>query len=143
MVQIASFPRYFLPISWLIGSIPRVFLVHHTDVIPSMSNIGLVMVAKIEGEKNMVVIQRVGEDVYSMCALKKDLKIKDVRTITKAARDKQIDNVNSRNVHMPMDEGEWWQGTTVRKLNTQNKRDVSLKFLKEDISIKFHPLNYY
>jgi DNA replication regulator SLD3 len=88
----------------------------------------MVMVAKVEGEKNMVVIERIGECVYSMCALNKDVKVKDVRTVAKMAKDTELPVVTE--VEGTLQEGnEWWRGMVVRKLETQEKQELSLQFL--------------
>jgi DNA replication regulator SLD3 len=88
----------------------------------------MVMIAKVEGEKNMVVIEGIGERMYSMCALKKDVKVKDVRTVAKMAKETELPLVTE--VEEPVHEGnEWWRGMVVRKLETREKREISLQFL--------------
>ena len=86
------------------------------------------MVAKIEGEKNMVVIERVGERIYSMCALKKDVKVKDVRTIAKTAKETEQPPATET---ATIEGGEWWRGMVARRHNQENQ-GVSLQFLIRD-----------
>jgi hypothetical protein len=68
VTPIAVFPWYFMSIPWLVGYMLCVFSVR-TPIIPGE---GMFIVAKVEGEKNMAVIERIKEHVYSMCALKKE-----------------------------------------------------------------------
>ena len=88
------------------------------------------MIAKVEGEKNMVVVERVAENVYSMCTLKKDLKIKDVRLVVKSTKETDISNLERpRDESMQLDGEEWWKKVTVNNLFAGEKKDVSLEFL--------------
>jgi hypothetical protein len=62
----------------------------------------------------MVVVER--SDVYSMCMLKKDLKVKDVRLVAKSAKETDISNLlTPRAESMQINGKEWW-----RKLTTRN-----------------------
>jgi hypothetical protein len=130
VVPIATFPRVFFPIQWLLGCMPRVFSAHRRDIIPSTAGVEVVMIAKIEGEKNMVVLERVGESVYSMCMLKKDLKVKDVRSVSKSAKETDMTNLARGNEEvMEADGDEWWRKMTVNNLRRGDENQVSLKFL--------------
>lgn len=88
------------------------------------------MIAKVEGEKNMVVVERVAENVYSMCTLKKDVKIKDVRLVVKSTKETDISNLERpRDESIQLDGEEWWKKATVNNLFTGEKKDMSLEFL--------------
>ena len=88
------------------------------------------MIAKVEGEKNMVVVERVGEHVYSMCTLKKDLKVKDVRLAAKSAKETDTSYLaRPRDESMQVDGEEWWRKLAVSNLFSGEKKGVSLEFL--------------
>ena len=143
VIPVASFPRAFLPISWLSGSTPKIFSTHSPENLTRAIGSGVVMVAKVEGEKSMVIMERVDDRVYSMCSLRKDLKIKDVRYIAKASRDNDVKlEVKALNAAaMPVDGSEWWTSMAVQTLPSDFSRHISLKFLHgETPSIQFAPL---
>lgn len=137
VIPVASFPRVFFPISWLSGSKPRVFSTHSAENLTRIIGLGVVMVAKIEGEKSMVIIERVDDHVYSMCSLRKDLKIKDVRSVAKMSRDKdiklEVKQMCAAIAAMPVEGSEWWRGMAVQGLQSDLNRQVSLKFLNTEI----------
>src|SRR5271155_2451374 len=109
---------------------PRVFSSHRREFIPSISGRDPIMIAKVEGEKNMVVVERVGEHVYSMCMLKKDLKVKDIRLVAKSAKETDISNlVRPRDESMQIDGEEWWRKLAVSNLISGEKKEVSIDFL--------------
>ena len=140
MIPIATFPRYYFPISWLVGSTPRIFAANQKQIIPGSDKRGLIMIARVEGEKGMVVIEQVEEYLYSMCALKKDLKVKDVRTIFKASKEKDnIVEVSSTDENMQIDGDEWWKNIAVRNITQGERGDVSLQFLLDERSPEFNP----
>ena len=96
------------------------------------------MIAKVEGEKNMVVIERVGDYIYSMCTLKKDLKVKDVRIVAKTAKEMGSTNyVRKADETMHVDGEEWWRRMMVRNLHSTENQQVSLQFLVKDDSAEF------
>jgi hypothetical protein len=98
------------------------------------------MVAKVEGEKNLVVIERFGDCIYSMCTLKKELKVKDVRLVAKMARERDLATyVRTAAETMHVDGGEWWRRMTIRDLHSTNKQQVSLQFLIEDDIMGYIP----
>lgn len=136
VIPVASFPRVFLPLSWLVGSNPRIFSTHATESLTRIIALGVVMVAKIEGEKSMVIIELVDDRVYSMCSLRKDLKIKDVRAVAKMSRDKELKlEVKQVNAAMPVEGNEWWTNMAVQTLQSDFSRQLTLKFLtNEEIS---------
>jgi hypothetical protein len=88
----------------------------------------MVMVAKVDGEKSMVVIERIGERLYSMCTLKKDVKVKDVRTAAKTAKETDQPPVTEAEKVMG---GEWWKGMVARRCDSE-KQEISLQFLIQD-----------
>jgi hypothetical protein len=89
---------------------------------------GAVMIAKVEGEKSMVVIEKIGECLYSMCALKKDLKIKDVRTAARSAKDFEIPSqIQTEKDEMQVDGNEWWRGLMVRPSQLKPRQDATLQ----------------
>src|SRR5271170_1961871 len=119
VIPVASFPRLFLPLSWLAGSNPRIFTTHAVEGVAGIIGLGMVMVAKVEGEKSMVIIERVDERVYSMCLLRKDLKIKDVRAVAKLSRDKELKlEIKQVNAAMPIEGNEWWKNMAVQSLQS-------------------------
>jgi len=137
VIPMATFPRVFLPICWLVGLTPRIFSTQRKDIIPSSSK-DLVMIAKVEGEKSMVVIEQVGDCIYSMCTLKKDLKVKDVRTVAKTAKECGSTNyVRTAEETMHVDGEEWWRRMMVRNLYSTNNQQSSLQFLVKDDSAEF------
>jgi len=78
----------------------------------------------------MVVVERVGEHVYSMCMLKKDLKVKDVRLVAKSAKETDVSNlVRPRDESMQLDGEEWWRKLAVNNPFSGEKKEVSLEFL--------------
>lgn len=86
------------------------------------------MIAKVEGEKSMVVIEKIGQCLYSMCALKKDLKIKDVRTAARSAKEFEIPSqIQPENNEMQIDGNEWWRGLMVRQSQLKPRQDVTLR----------------
>jgi hypothetical protein len=92
----------------------------------------MVMVAKVEGEKNMVLIEKVGECIYSMCTLKKELKIKDIRTVAKMARDVNQQTQAQNEDRMEVDGDEWWARMVVREPQRRTEQDMKLQFLIDD-----------
>lgn len=98
------------------------------------------MIAKVEGEKSMVVIERVGGCIYSMCTLKKDLKIKDVRIVAKTAKETGPSiQPRSCDQSMNIDGDEWWKKMMVRNLHSTDNQEASLHFLvKDDIAEFIH-----
>jgi hypothetical protein len=142
IIPVASFPRVFLPLSWLVGSNPRVFTTHAAEGLARIIGLGVVMVAKVEGEKSMVIIERVDERAYSMCLLRKDLKIKDVRAVAKMSRDKELKlEVKQVNAAMPVEGNEWWKNMAVQALQTDFNRQITLKFLSNDTISEFDSLS--
>jgi len=134
VIPVASFPRAFLPISWLSGSTPRIFSTHSPENLTRAIGLGVVMVAKVEGEKSMVIMERVDDHVYSMCSLRKDLKIKDIRYVAKTSRDNDIKlEVKALNAAaMPVDGSEWWTSMTVQTLPSDINRQIFLEFLHRE-----------
>lgn len=114
------------------GSTPRVFTAHRVPIIQTTNGEGMVMVAKVEGEKNLVVIEKIGECLYSMCTLKKDLKIKDIRTVAKTARDMDQTNQAPDGDSMQVDGDEWWRRMIVRHPQRREEQELSLNFLIGD-----------
>jgi hypothetical protein len=100
----------------------------------------MVMVAKIEGEKNMVLIEKVGECIYSMCLLKKELKIKDIRTVAKMARDVNQQNRPQDDDRMHVDGEEWWARMVVREPHRHAEPDLKLHFLIDDGTVEYSPV---
>ena len=101
---------------------------------------GAVMIAKVEGEKNMVVIEKIGECLYSMCALKKDLKIKDIRTAARSAKECEIPSqIQTETDEMEIDGNEWWRGLMVRPSQLKPRQDATLQLnlLVQDGSAKY------
>jgi hypothetical protein len=135
VLPISTFSRCLLPISWIVGSTPRVFTAHRVPTIPPGVN-GMVMVAKVEGEKNMVLIEKVGECIYSMCTLKKELKIKDIRTVAKMARDVNQQNQAQDEDRIQVDGDEWWARMVVREPQRRTEQDLKLQFLIDDGTVE-------
>jgi hypothetical protein len=92
----------------------------------------MVMVAKVEGEKNMVVIEKIGECIYSMCILQKDLKIKDIRTAAKTAKELDQKAQVSDGDRMQVDGDEWWRRMVVQESQRRDEQDLNLNFLIDD-----------
>jgi hypothetical protein len=93
------------------------------------------MVAKVESEKSMVILERIDDHVYSMCSLRKDLRIKDVRSVAKMSRDKDVKlQIKAMNPAMPVDGSEWWKSMAVQDFPSEIDCQVSLKFLDNDTS---------
>ena len=133
VLPIAVIPRICFPVCWLAGPTPRVFSTHRHDILPSISGLGMVMVAKVEGEKCMVVIERVGDNMHAMCALKKDLKVKDVRLVAKTSKEiAPSSRVAAVDESMQVDGGEWWRRMMAKKPYHGEEKQISLKFLIED-----------
>ena len=95
------------------------------------------MIAKVEGEKNMVVIEKIGDYIYSMCTLKKDLKVKDVRIVAKTAKEKDVNIVRTTDEGMHIEGGEWWRKMVVRNIHSGEKQQVSLQFLTGDVNTEY------
>ena len=101
----------------------------------------MVIVAKVEGEKSMVVIERVSERVYSMCTLKKDVKVKDVRTTAKTAKESDLPRTDG---NIQVDGDEWWRSMVSRKHNIEmlsSSQELSLQFLIQDTPTTEFPPN--
>jgi hypothetical protein len=100
----------------------------------------VVMIAKVEGEKSMVAIERVCGFVYSMCTLKKDLKVKDVRIVAKTAKEMGPSiQPRSCDQSINVDGDVWWKRMMVRNLHSTDNEEVSLHFLvKEDTAEFYH-----
>ena len=97
------------------------------------------MIAKVEGEKSMVVIERVGGCIYSMCTLKKDLKVKDVRIVAKTAKEMGPSiQLTTCDQSMNVDGDEWWKRMMVRNLHSADNQEVSLHFLVKDDPAEFN-----
>ena len=139
IIPVASFPRVFLPLSWLLGSTPRIFSTHAAEGLTRIIGLGVVMVAKIEGEKNIVIIERVDHCIYSMCSLRKDLKIKDVRAVAKMSRDKELElEIKQVNAAMPVEGNEWWKNMAVQTLQPKLNRQITLKLLSNESISELH-----
>ena len=134
VTPVVTIPRPLLPIDWLVGSSPRIFSVHRTLLIPSINGIEPVIVAKVEGEKSMVVIEQIDKCLYTMCTLRKDLKLKDVRTVAKSAKDLSLQvQEQADDPRMEIGEDEWWRGMVVRPKQGQGEHpSLQLQFLLED-----------
>ena len=88
------------------------------------------MIAKIEGEKNMVAVEKVGDKIYSMCTLKKDLKVKDVRLAAKSAKETDLSGLVRRRDENKQSEGEdWWRKLVVQNPFFGERKQVSLEFM--------------
>lgn len=133
VTPVASFPRVFLPISWLSGSTPRVFSTASPDNLTRIIGLAAVMIAKVEGEKSMVIIERIDDCVYSMSSLRKDLKIKDVRSAAKMSRDKDVKlEVKPVNCTIPDNGSDWWKNIAVQHRQSDCNRQVPFKFLNNE-----------
>ena len=133
VTPVCMFPRVLLPIDWIIGSSPRVFTAHRTKLIPSSNGVESVMIAKVEGEKNMVVIEQIDKCIYTMCTLRKDLKLKDVRVVAKAAKDiRPTTRDESDGNGMELEGSEWWRRMMAGSSRVCPIRSVSLQFLIND-----------
>lgn len=95
------------------------------------------MVAKVEGEKNMVVIEKISDHIYSMCTLKKDLKVKDVRMVAKTAKEKDVNIVRTTDEGIHIEGGEWWRKMVARNIHSGDKQQISLQFLSGDIKTEY------
>jgi hypothetical protein len=92
------------------------------------------MVAKIEGEKSMVVIDKVRKEVYSICTLRKELKVKDVRLLAKSAKVHEDVEVGK----FSMGESDcWWKDMTARFVPRCETCPVALDFLTVDRTQEF------
>jgi DNA replication regulator SLD3 len=80
----------------------------------------------------MVVIERIGDCIYSMCTLKKDLKIKDIRTVAKTAKDLDQRTQTPDGNRMQVDGDEWWRRMVVREPQRREEQDLNLNFLIDD-----------
>lgn len=131
-----TFPRSFLPIFWLAGSTPRLFSIKR-NIFGSPFNVnGIAMIGKVEGEKHMVVIEQVRDCLYSMCSLKKDLKVKDIRQIAKKSKEvTSSETQSSEGENIQAGGGEWWGESVVRNTNREEGQDISLQFLS-DVALK-------
>lgn len=107
------------------------FTAHRAPIIPTNGE-GMVMVAKVEGEKHMVVIEKIGECIYSMCTLKKDLKIKDIRTVAKTAKELDQRTQASDGDRMQVDGNEWWIRMVAHESQRYDEQDLNLNFLIDD-----------
>jgi hypothetical protein len=98
-----------------------------------MAGFDSVFVAKVEGEKNMVVIEQIDNCVYTMCALRKDLRLKDARTLAKSGI-VPIARSQERPDDSRMEMGdEWWRGLIAGPpRNGLETCSVPLQFLISD-----------
>lgn len=88
------------------------------------------MIAKVEGEKSMIVIEKIGGCLYSMCALKKDLKVKDVRTVAKAAKDIEMPGFGEvEGDEMQIDGNEWWRDMIIQPNRFKERQEVKFNIL--------------
>jgi hypothetical protein len=127
----------FIPLCWLVGSTPRIFSTRGKEISMTSLGVGAVMIAKVEGEKNMVVIENISDSIYSMCTLKKDLKVKDVRTVAKTAKEKDMNIVKATDEGMYIEGGEWWKKVVVRNIHFGEKQQVSLQFLTGGVNTEY------
>lgn len=95
------------------------------------------MIAKVEGEKSMVIIERISHGIYSMCTLKKDLKVKDVRMVAKAAKEKDSTYVRTTNDAIEVDGEVWWRRMMIGKVQLGERQQVSLQFLSGQNCIEY------
>ena len=95
------------------------------------------MIAKVEGEKNMVVVGRFGGNMYSMCTLKKDLKVKEVRLVAKSAKETDFTSlVRPKDESMQIDDKKWWRKLMVNNPCSGTKKQVSLDILVDSSEIE-------
>lgn len=81
----------------------------------------------------MFVIEGVGDHIYSMCALTKDLKVKDVKIVAKTAKERDSTSyAMETGEKMHIDEGEWWMRIALRNLHSTDQPPVPLEFLIQD-----------
>jgi len=112
---------------------PRIFSAEKRVGVPSVITGQIVMIARIEGEKNMVAIEKIGESLYAICSLKKDLKVKEIRTMSKMSKDaNHAARTRTNQETMQIDGEEWWRGLSTDESNAEINGEVNLQFLVEE-----------
>jgi len=120
---------------------PRIFSAEKRVGVPSVITGQIVMIARIEGEKNMVAIEKIGESLYAICSLKKDLKVKEIRTMSKMSKDaNHAARTRTNQEKMQIDGEEWWRGLSTHEYNTEINGEINLQFLVEEPAITEFPL---
>ena len=72
-----ALPRSYIPLQWLAGSPSRLF--SHPSNLPVLEVPGNVLVAKVDGERQLAAIEKIQDGVYTVSKLSTHLKMKDVR----------------------------------------------------------------
>lgn len=97
-------PRSHVPIGWLAGAPSRIFDAP-TDS-PILCVPGNVVIVKIEGERQLSAVEKIGENVYALYRLSTQLRMKDIRKV--ASLTKHLPNVDFGSGQYDIHEADWW-----------------------------------
>jgi len=102
-----ALPRSHVPVSWLSGTPSRLFD-SPTDS-PSICGVGHVVIAKIEGERQLSAIEKIGDHIYVLYRLSTQLRMKDVRRIGSQKKNlSAMGGARAGTVVGNVSEGKWW-----------------------------------
>jgi len=79
-----ALPRSFIPLQWLAGTPSRLF--SFASNLPVLEVPGNILVAKVDGERQLTAIEKVRDGVYAVFKLSTQLKMRDVRKTVALAR---------------------------------------------------------
>ncbi|CAZ80264.1 unnamed protein product [Tuber melanosporum] len=79
-----ALPRSFVPLQWLAGTPSRLF--SFTSNLPVLGVPGNILVAKVDGERQLAAVEKVQDGVYAIFKLSTQLKMRDVRKTVALAR---------------------------------------------------------
>jgi hypothetical protein len=81
----------------------------------------------------MVALEMIDRCLYTMCALRKDLKLKDVRALMKSSKNIPLPLQNDTEcTNMDIDGSEWWRNIAIRPRHSQGQHLTNLQFLIEN-----------
>ncbi|KAF8534371.1 DNA replication regulator SLD3-domain-containing protein [Trichophaea hybrida] len=99
-------PRSHIPIGWLAGAPSRIFDAP-TDS-PVLCVPGNVVIVKIEGERQLSAVEKIGGNVYALYRLSTQLRMKDIRKV--ASQTKHLPNIDFGPGQYDIYEADWWCG---------------------------------
>ncbi|PWW75998.1 hypothetical protein C7212DRAFT_194827 [Tuber magnatum] len=103
-----ALPRSFVPLQWLAGTPSRLF--SFANNLPVLEVPGKILVAKVDGERQLAAVEKVRDGVYAIFKLSTQLKMRDVRKTVALARKAPHEppNLGFDGVGDGRLGGEWW-----------------------------------
>ncbi|RPA95308.1 hypothetical protein L873DRAFT_1698559 [Choiromyces venosus 120613-1] len=108
-----ALPRSFIPLQWLAGTPSRLF--SFANNLPVLEVPGNILVAKVDGERQLAAVEKVQDGVYVVFKLSTQLKMKDVRKTVALARKAPHEPLNLEfdGVGDGQLGGEWWSHLSI------------------------------